>query len=432
MKFTAPILAYICLLAILVASGCQAVSPPTTQPAATTSAPIATVAASPTPQPTETSIPTPEPGATATPVPTATQSPAPTVTPIPTRVVPPAEPITLPPGFGISVFAQGLSNPRMMTVGPDGQLYVAERGAGRIIRLPDRDMDGVADNIEVVADGLRAPSSLAFYRDGSLYVGETTRVLRLTEPDNNGVFQVREVIIDGLPEGGHNTRTVLFSPDWEYLFVSVGSSCNVCIETDVRRSTIMRYNPDGSGEEVYAQGIRNAVGIVFRPGTDELWATNNGRDGMGDDVPPDTIEFVRQGADAGWPRCHAGRISDPAFGGPGACDGVAAPAVELQAHSAPLGLTFYTGEQFPESYRGHLFVAFHGSWNRSVPTGYKVVGIPMENGTPGQVYDFATGWLRPNGTRWGRPVDVQTGADGSLFVSDDGEGRIYRIFYAGE
>ena len=329
------------------------------------------------------------------------------------------------------MFAQGLSNPRMMTVGPDEQLYVAERGAGRILRLPDRDQDGVADTIEVVADGLRAPSSIAFYRDGSLYVGETTRVLRLTEPDGDSVFQTQEVIVDGLPEGGHNTRTVLFSPDWHYLFVSVGSSCNVCNEADERRATIMRYNADG-GEEVYVRGMRNAVGIVFRPGTDELWATNNGRDRMGDDLPPETIHLVRQGDDAGWPRCHAGRIIDPDFGNPDACNGVAVPAVEMQAHSAPLGLTFYTGQQFPESYRGHLFVAFHGSWNRSTPTGYKVVGIPMENGVPGPVYDFATGWLRPNGTRWGRPVDVQTGADGSLFVSDDGEGRIYRIFYAGE
>lgn len=432
MKFFAPLFACVCLVVILVVGGCQPVSSPNLQPAATPSAATATVAATPTPAPTQTPTRIPEPSTTASPPPTATSSPPPTITPIPTRIVPPTEPIALPPGFGISLFAQGLSNPRMMTVGPDGQLYVAERGAGRILRLPDRDQDGVADTIEVVADELRAPSSIAFYRDGSLYVGETTRVLRLTAPDDKGVFQTREVIVDGLPEGGHNTRTVLFSPDWAYLFVSVGSSCNVCVETDVRRSTIMRYNPDGSGEEVYAQGIRNAVGIVFRPGTDELWATNNGRDGMGDDVPPDTIELVRQGADAGWPRCHAGRIIDPAFGKPGACDGVAAPAVELQAHSAPLGLTFYTGEQFPESYRGHLFVAFHGSWNRSVPTGYKVIGIPMENGTPGPVYDFATGWLRPNDTRWGRPVDVQTGTDGSLFVSDDGEGRIYRIFYAGE
>jgi glucose/arabinose dehydrogenase len=349
----------------------------------------------------------------------------------PTRVVPPAETVNLSPGFGISVFAQDLGDPRMMTLGPESQLYVAERGAGRIVCLPDHDGDGVSDGLEVVAEGLSAPSSVAFYRDGSLYVGETTRVLRLSEPDDQGVFQKREVMVDGLPSGGHSTRTVLFSPDWSSLFVSVGSSCNVCIEKDERRAAIVRYNPDGSGEEIYARGLRNAVGIAFRPSSDELWATNNGRDWLGDDLPPETVYLVHQGKDFGWPRCHAGRIIDPDFGEPGACQGVAAPAVEMQAHSAPLGLTFYVGQQFPEEYRGDLFVAFHGSWNRSVPTGYKVVRIPMQNGEPGPVYDFATGWLRDDGSRWGRPVDVLTGPDGSLFVSDDDGGVIYRIFYAG-
>jgi glucose/arabinose dehydrogenase len=350
----------------------------------------------------------------------------------PTRVVPPQEAISLPPGFGISVFAHGLNNPRMMAFGPDGVLYVAERGAGRIVRLPDRDGDGVADGIEVIADSLSAPSSIAFYADGSLYVGETTRILRLSAPDGVGVFQARETVIDGLPSGGHTTRTVLFSPDGKYLFVSIGSSCNVCVESDERRATIMRYNPDGSGGEIYARGLRNAVGITFRPGTDELWATDNGRDWLGDNQPPETIYLVHQGDDAGWPRCHAGRIVDPDFGGPGACDGVAVPAVEMQAHSAPLGLTFYTGAQFPPEYQGDLFVAFHGSWNRSVPTGYKVVRIPMAGGEPGAVQDFAVGWLRADGSNWGRPVDVLTGPDGSLFVSDDSGGVIYRIFYAVE
>jgi glucose/arabinose dehydrogenase len=320
----------------------------------------------------------------------------------------------------------------MMALGPDGALYVAERGAGRIARLPDRDGDGVADGAEIVADGLRAPSSIAFYVDGSLYVGETTRILRLSDPDGDGVFQEREVVIDGLPGGGHSTRTVLFGPDGKYLFVSIGSSCNACVESDERRATIMRYNPDGGGGEVYARGLRNAVGITFHPGTDELWATNNGRDWLGDDLPPETVYVVRQGDDAGWPRCHAGRIVDPDFGSPGACDGVAVPAVEMQAHSAPLGLTFYAGDQFPEEYRGDLFVAFHGSWNRSAPTGYKVVRVPMRDGEPGPVQDFAAGWLRKDGSQWGRPVDVLTGADGSLFVSDDAGGMIYRVFYANE
>jgi glucose/arabinose dehydrogenase len=318
----------------------------------------------------------------------------------------------------------------MMAIGPDGALYVAERGANRIVRLPDMDADGKADRIQVVADKLSSPSSLAFHPDGSLYVGETPRILRLSEPDAQGVFRAREVVIRGLPVGGHHTRTVLFSPDGRYLFVSVGSSCNVCEEEDPRRAAILRYNPDGSGEEIFARGLRNAVGITFRPGTAELWATNNGRDMLGDDLPPETVQQVRQGDDFGWPRCHAGRIRDPEFGGPEACQGVALPDVEMQAHSAPLGLTFYTGAQFPEEYRGDLFVAFHGSWNRSVPTGYKVVRIPFDQGRPGAVQDFAVGWLN-DGTAWGRPVDVITAPDGSLFISDDGGGIIYRITYIG-
>jgi glucose/arabinose dehydrogenase len=320
----------------------------------------------------------------------------------------------------------------MMALGPEGQLYIAERGAGRIVRLADRDQDGAADGIEVVADGLNSPSSIAFYQDGSLYVGETTRILRLSAPNEEGIFQEREVVVDGLPGGGHSTRTVLFSPDWSTLFVSVGSSCNVCIEEDERRATIVRYDPNGSGETVYANGLRNAVGITFRPGTDELWATNNGRDWLGDDLPPETIYLVEEGDDAGWPHCHSGRIVDPDFGAPGDCEGVASPMVEMQAHSAPLGLEFYTGEQFPEEYQGDLFVAFHGSWNRTVPTGYKVVRIPMRGGNSDSVQDFAIGWLREDGSNWGRPVDVLTGSDGSLFVSDDSGGVIYRVFYAGQ
>jgi glucose/arabinose dehydrogenase len=381
----------------------------------------------PTTVPLPTAAPTDAATATAAPQATATQPPSPGPDVTPTRVVPPENPIALPPGFGISVFAEGLSGPRMMALGPDGQIYVAERGANRIVRLPDRDGDGVADAVEVVAAGLNAPSSIAFHTDGSLYVGETTRVLRLP-PEGDG-FGAPEAIVDRLPSGGHNTRTVLFSPDGETLFVSVGSSCNVCIEDDPRRATILSYNPDGGGEAIYATGLRNAVGITFRPGTNELWATNNGRDWLGDDQPPETVNLVREGDDFGWPRCHAGRIIDPDFGSADACQGVAAPSVEMQAHSAPLGLGFYTGERFPEAYRGDLFVAFHGSWNRTEPTGYKVVRIPMENGTPGPVEDFATGWLREDGTHWGRPVDVLTAADGSLLISDDGADFIYRVFY---
>jgi glucose/arabinose dehydrogenase len=224
---------------------------------------------------------------------------------------------------------------------------------------------------------------------------------------------------------------VLFSPDWAWLYVSVGSSCNVCDESDVRRATIVRYRPDGSEEAVFAEGLRNAVGIAFRPGTDELWATNNGRDWLGDDQPPETIYIVEEGDDAGWPACHSGRIVDPDFGSAGSCDGILDPVVEMQAHTAPLGLTFYTGEQFPEQYQGDLFVALHGSWNRSTPVGYKVVRVDLENGTIGPVGEFAAGWLRSDGSQWGRPVDLVTASDGSLMISDDGQGRIYRVYFPG-
>lgn len=348
------------------------------------------------------------------------------------HIIAPRHPLALPPGFAVTVFASGLKDPRMLALGPDGQVYAAERSAGRIVRLPDRDGDGLADGVESVADGLQDPTSLAFYRDGSLYVGETTRVVRLSDPDGDGFFQQQKTIVEGLPAGGnHHTRTVLFSPDGETLFVSIGSSCNVCIEADERRAAILAFDPDGSNQRLYARGLRNAVGITFRPGTGELWATNNGRDLLGNELPPETIYHLVENGDYGWPRCHSGRIVDPDFGKAGDCQGILPPAVEMQAHSAPLGLAFYTGEQFPEEYRGDLFVAFHGSWNRTPPTGYKIVRIPFENGIPGPVEDFAVGWLAADGERWGRPVDVLSGTEGSLFVSDDGEGFIYRVFYVG-
>ncbi|GAB4535941.1 MAG: sorbosone dehydrogenase family protein [Anaerolineales bacterium] len=335
-----------------------------------------------------------------------------------------------PPGFTVQVFAEGMDTPRFMTIGPDGALYVAEMGAGRVLRLSDADADGTADALQVVAEGLYRPNSLAFAPDGSLYVGEVERVVRLRDPDGDGLFQQQETVISGIPKEGHFTRTVLISPDGRFLYLSVGSSCNVCEEKDERRAAILRYNLDGSGEEIYTRGLRNAVGIAFRPGTDELWATNNGRDWLGDDLPPDTVQRVRQGDDFGWPRCHAGRIEDPDFGEPGSCQGVAVPEVELQAHSAPLGMAFYDGAAFPETYRGDLFVAFHGSWNRQEPTGYKIVRIPFdENGPSGGAQDFIWGWLTADGEKRGRPVDVVVAPDGSLFISDDAAGVVYRVTY---
>ncbi len=346
-------------------------------------------------------------------------------------IVPPQEPITLPDGFGISVFQSGLSGPRMMAVGPDTQLYVAERGKGRIIRLPDRDQDGISDGIEVVAEDLLEPSSLAFYKDGSIYIGETTRVVRVSDPDGDGYFQEWEIIVAGIPAGGHTTRTVIFSPDYEHLYVSIGSSCNVCEERDERRATVTRYKPDGSQETIFSTGLRNAVGMAFRPSNDILWVTNNGRDWLGDDLPPETVYAIYKDADAGWPECHAGRIIDPDFGDQNSCDEILVPRIEMQAHTAPLGMTFYSGDQFPDIYQDDLFIAMHGSWNRTSPVGYKIVRIAFNPGERGPVEDFAAGWLREDGSNWGRPVDLVNAPDGGLFMSDDGEGNIYRIFYSG-
>jgi glucose/arabinose dehydrogenase len=428
----------LCLLTACAGTSLPAAGPTGAVAAANTASPQPNAAPTSTPSAASTSTAQAQaPDAAATRV-SATTAPATATgtakpTAVSTRVVAPAGQVSLPAGFGISVFAAGLNTPRNMAIGPEGDLYVAERGAGRILRLADRNQDGVSDGVEVIAQGFNLPSSLAFHPDGSLYVSTPTQVFHLSQPNANGIFQKRDVVIDALPgPQDHFTRTLLFSADGSALFIQIGSSCNVCRETDARRATIMRFDADGSGGAVYAKGLRNAVGITFRPGTSELWATNNGTDNLGDDVPPDTVQVVQQGQDYGWPRCHAGAVVDPNFGGPGACTGVAQPLISIQAHSAALGLAFYSGTRFPADHRSDLFVALHGSIFRSVPTGYKVVRVHMTNGQPsGGVQDFATGWLLPSGKEWGRPTDVLTAADGSLFVSDDSGGNIYRIFYAG-
>jgi glucose/arabinose dehydrogenase len=245
----------------------------------------------------------------------------------------------------------------------------------------------------------------------------------------SGLTEVgRHVVIADLPSEHHTTRTVLFGRDGN-LYVSMGSSCNVCIEADRRRAAVTVYEANGEAPRQFATGLRNAVGLAVEPTSGGLWATNNGADGLGNDRPPETVYHLRAGLDAGWPRCHAGTIPDPGYGeGPDPCRGVARPDVTLPAHSAPLGLTFYEGNLFPAEYRGDMFIAFHGSWNRFPPTGYKVVRVPFQDGRPAGVpEDFATGWLEDDLDSPGRPVGVTVAADGALFVSDDKGGYIYRI-----
>src|SRR6267142_1203626 len=317
-------------------------------------------------------------------------------------------PVSLPPGFHLEVFASDLGGPRFMVLDPTGTLLVSIPSRGRVVALPDKNGHGKPDGVVTVADGLTQPHGLAF-KDGQLYV-----------------------VVPSLPSGGaHWTRTLAFGSDGR-LYVSIGSSCNVCRESDSRRAAIMRYQPDGSGGELFASGLRNAVGIAFHPGTGGLWATVNERDWLGDDVPPDLITEVREGGFYGWPDCFTAggrRIPDSRVLKGERCPPMITPSLEIQAHSAPLGLAFYTGQHFPAEYRGSLFVAYHGSWNRSVPTGYKVVRVKFDGGKATAVEDFATGFLSA-GTVSARPVDLLVGRDGALYLSSDQFARdIFRITY---
>jgi glucose/arabinose dehydrogenase len=341
-----------------------------------------------------------------------------------------------PPGFHISVFAENVDGPRMMAFSPGGVLLVSESDEGKVVALPDPKHTGRAEHTVTVLDRLNEPHGLAFY-EGRLYVAENDKVRRF-DWDEANLRASNPKWIAAMPAGGgHRTRTLVFHGG--KMYVSAGSDCNVCIEKDPRRATVMEFNPDGSGQHIFAKGLRNAVGLAVNPKTDTVWATDNGRDWLGDDLPPETVfDLGKDGGDAGWPYCYGNRVPDSNFTKPGddRCQTVLAPKVLAQAHSAPLGLAFNQGSQFPAEYRNDLFVAFHGSWNRSVPTGYKVVRVKLDDkGQPQSgAEDFITGWLAPGETqrgRWmGRPVGIVFGGDGSMYLSDDGGGVIYRITYA--
>ena len=271
-----------------------------------------------------------------------------------------------------------------------------------------------------------SPHGLAFY-EGYLYLAEHSTISRYQYLGNGEVGGIRQVVAD-LPFGrGHLSRTIGFSSS-DKLYVSIGSSCNVCEESDQRRATIMEYNPDGSGERVFAEGVRNSVGFVFHPSTEEIWATENGRDNLGNDIPPDEINILRRGQNYGWPYCYGKNIPDPAFNDSSRCTATQETVHDLQAHSAPLGLRFVDSAQFPEEWQGDLLVAYHGSWNRSVPTGYKVVRLAVEGSNIVGEEDFISGWLLDDESSVGRPVDLIFGPeDGALYISDDKAGVIYRV-----
>jgi glucose/arabinose dehydrogenase len=319
-------------------------------------------------------------------------------------------------GGAADVFAEGLRGPRFMALSPDGVLFVAERGADRVVALPDADGDGRADEIVEVGIGYGSAHDLAFEAAGSLLVAGETTLWRVTL---EGLSEAsREAIVEDLPAGGHSTKSLAVLPSGEFL-LSIGSSCNVCDEEDERRATVQLLTE--AGLRPYMVGLRNAVGLWVDPATGRAWATNMGRDLLGDDLPPETMYELVDGADAGWPRCHAGSLPDPEFGTePDPCDGVASPVATFPAHTAPLALV---------GWGDSVFVALHGSWNSSVKVGYAVWRIPWaDNGPAGEPEPFATGFL-PDGAddALGRPAGLAVGDDGALYVSDDKAGYVYRI-----
>jgi glucose/arabinose dehydrogenase len=331
------------------------------------------------------------------------------------------------PGYEVSVYAT-VNGPRHMTFGPNGVLYVAARNSGSIVAIP------AGGQPVTVFRGLNGVHTLEF-REGSLYAGLPNGVVRLRDAVTEDLMiqgQAERLIT--LPTGGHNTRTVTFGPEG-LMYVSVGSSCNFCIEGDDRRAAISQYDPDGGNRRLFARGLRNAVGLAWHPVTNELWATDNGGDGLGDDDPPEEVNIVRADADYGWPDCVAQKrgVRWGNQARPQRCEETATPEVESQAHSAPLGISFYTGEMFPRSFRNDALVAFHGSWNRTTPAGYKVVRIRTSEGrATGEVEDFLWGFLdTASRTQSGRPVQAIGGPDGAVYVSDDQTGNIYRVEYKG-
>jgi glucose/arabinose dehydrogenase len=348
-------------------------------------------------------------------------------------------------GFKIEQIATGLENPRLIVKAPNGDLFVAESAPGRIHVVRGVDGSGKSPTMEVFATGLRQPFGIAFYPPGEtpqfLYVGDTDAVVRF--PYQNGDLKARgpATTLATLPGGGrlhgggHWTRDIAFSNDGLKMFVSVGSHSNVSDDAaEDHRADILEFNPDGSGERIYASGIRNAVGIAIHPTTGELWASVNERDELGDDLVPDYITHVAEGGFYGWPWYYIGPNQDPRHKGkhPKLRDNVLVPDVLLQSHSASLQMTFYTGTQFPAEYRGDAFAAEHGSWNRAKGTGYKIIRVPLRNGkATGEYEDFVTGFVIEDGKVWGRPVGVTVAADGSLVFTDDGSNSVWRVSYVG-
>jgi glucose/arabinose dehydrogenase len=334
--------------------------------------------------------------------------------------------ITLPSGFRIGLFSPAVPGARSLALGEKGTVFVGTR-EGSVYAVVDRDRDGTADQVFTIARGLQRPNGVAF-RQGALYVAETSRVTRYDGIEDSLQAPPRPVpVVSALPtERHHGWRFIAFSPD-DLLYVGVGAPCNVCESSDARFASVLRFHPDGTAVGAMARGVRNTVGFDWEPGTGAFWFTDNGRDLMGDDIPADELNKATvPGRHYGFPHCHAGEIADPVYAMGRDCRMFEPPVIALGPHVAALGMRFYRGGMFPPDYRGQIFIAEHGSWNRSRKTGYRVTLVKVADGHALSHEPFAQGWLQGEQS-WGRPVDVQELPDGSLLVSDDQAGAIYRI-----
>lgn len=339
--------------------------------------------------------------------------------------------LTAPAGLTVTYFARGLSGVRAMTLGPDGAVYASLPGENRVVRVWDADGDGAADSTATAVSGLNRPYGLAFH-GGWLYIANTDGVVRVHLDARGRAAGTPEELNAYSSGAGHWTRSILFARDGA-MYVSIGSSCDLCVESAPDRAAVMRYDVDGKNGAVFARGLRNAVGMAVEPTTGAIWVSQNERDNLGDDVPPEEINILREHGEYGWPYCYSrngAAVPTPDQSGatPERCAATIPAALEMQAHSAPLGMTFLDqATDLPAEYRSDLLVAFHGSWNRSTPTGAKVVRVHVAGGRPTGYEDFVTGWQLPDGSRWGRPVDVLVHRDGSVLISDDRNDAIYRV-----
>lgn len=342
----------------------------------------------------------------------------------------PLEKIKLPAGFSIEVFAE-VENARSLAMSPSGVIYVGNKDKGNVYAVKDVDGDYKADKRWKVASDLNMPNGVAF-KDGDLYIAEVSRITKIANIESDLSNPAKPVVInDTYPtEAHHGWKYIAFGPDGK-LYVPVGAPCNICESEDSIFASITRINPDGSGREIFARGIRNTVGFTWHPDTKELWFTDNGRDMLGDDTPSCELNHVpTAGMHFGYPYCHEGSVKDPEFGDKRSCADFTAPDEKLGPHVAPLGLKFYTGSMFPAAYKNQIFVAKHGSWNRKKKIGYDVALVKTENGKTIGNEAFASGWLDESEQKaWGRPVDVLVLPDGSMLVSDDQANVIYRITY---